>query len=59
MIEEGATEELEAKPFGTGNEATHGQKRSTSDRVFASLLLKHFKGLEVQTEICWTKKSEW
>lgn len=36
MIEEGATEELEAKPFGAGNEATRGQKHSPSDRVFAS-----------------------
>lgn len=54
MIEEGATEELEAKPFGAGNEAARGQKRGASDRVFASLLLKHFKG----TEMCWTKKSE-
>lgn len=56
MIEEGATEELEAKPFGAGNEAARGQKRCTSDRVFAPLPLKHFKGLEVQIEICWKKE---
>lgn len=50
MIEEGATEELEAKPFGAGNEAARGQKRGASDRVFASLLLNILKGLNVLDE---------